>query len=87
MVCIPPFIDYLFRVYLIFWLLYFGLFQVKVQLVSKWNDGLHYYLVCGLLNLNIYMKLDLVVCCVLSGRGLCDGMITCPERSYRVWCV
>jgi len=21
-------------------------------------------------------------CCVLSGRGLCDGLITCPEESY-----
>ena len=28
-----------------------------------------------------------VVCCVLSGRGLCDGLITRPEESYRVWCV
>jgi hypothetical protein len=26
-------------------------------------------------------------CCVMSGRGLCDGLITCPEESYRVWCV
>jgi hypothetical protein len=24
-------------------------------------------------------------CCVLSGRGLCDGLITRPEESYRVW--
>jgi hypothetical protein len=24
---------------------------------------------------------------VLSSRGLYDGMITCPEESYRVWCV
>jgi len=24
---------------------------------------------------------------VLSGRGLCDGLITHPEESYRVWCV
>jgi hypothetical protein len=23
-------------------------------------------------------------CCVLSGRGLCDGLITCPEESYRL---
>ena len=23
-------------------------------------------------------------CCVLSGRGLCDGLITRPEMSYRV---
>jgi hypothetical protein len=22
---------------------------------------------------------------VLSGRGLCDGLITCPEESYRLW--
>ena len=26
-------------------------------------------------------------CCVLSGRGLCDGLITHPEESYRLWCV
>ena len=24
-------------------------------------------------------------CCVLSGRGLCDGLITLPEESYRLW--
>ena len=26
-------------------------------------------------------------CCVLSGRGLCDGPITRQEESYRLWCV
>jgi len=26
-------------------------------------------------------------CCVLSGRGLCDELITYPEESYRLWCV
>jgi len=26
-------------------------------------------------------------CCVLSGRDLCDELITCPEESYRLWCV
>jgi len=26
-------------------------------------------------------------CCVLSGRGLCDELITRPEESYRQWCV
>ena len=24
-------------------------------------------------------------CCVLSGRDLCDGLITRPEESYRMW--
>jgi len=24
-------------------------------------------------------------CCVLSGRGLCDGLVTRPEESYRMW--
>ena len=24
---------------------------------------------------------------MLSGRGLCDEMITSPEESYRLWCV
>jgi hypothetical protein len=26
-------------------------------------------------------------CCVLSGRGLCDQLITCTEEFYRLWCV
>ena len=26
-----------------------------------------------------------VVCC--AGRSLCDGLITHPEESYRLWCV
>jgi len=25
-------------------------------------------------------------CCVLSGRGLCDELITHPEESYQLWC-
>jgi len=25
-------------------------------------------------------------CCVLSGRGLCDELITHPEESYRMRC-
>jgi len=32
----------------------------------------------------------MIVCCecfVLSGRGLCDELITRPEESYRLWCV
>ena len=27
------------------------------------------------------------VLCVLSGRGLCDKLITRPEKYYRLWCV
>ena len=26
-------------------------------------------------------------CCVLSGGGLCDELITRPEESYPLWCV
>ena len=26
-------------------------------------------------------------CCLLSGTGLCDELITRPEESYRLWCV
>jgi hypothetical protein len=31
--------------------------------------------------------LSLVECCVLSSRGLCDGLLTRPEQSFRIWCV
>jgi hypothetical protein len=27
------------------------------------------------------------VLCALSGRGICDELITRPEESYRLWCV
>jgi hypothetical protein len=27
------------------------------------------------------------VCCVLSGRDLCEGLIPRPEEFYRLWCV
>jgi hypothetical protein len=30
---------------------------------------------------------DFCECCMLSGRGLCEELITRPEESYRVWCV
>jgi hypothetical protein len=26
-------------------------------------------------------------CCMLSGRGLCVGLINRPEETYRMWCV
>jgi hypothetical protein len=26
-------------------------------------------------------------CVSVSGRDLCDGLITRPEESYRLWCV
>ena len=29
--------------------------------------------------------IDVCLCCVLSGRRLCDGLITRPEESYRPW--
>jgi hypothetical protein len=29
--------------------------------------------------------MDVCLLCVLSVRGLCDELITCPEESYRLW--
>ena len=33
------------------------------------------------------MVVCLFECCVLSGGGLCDELITRPEEPYRLWCV
>ena len=33
------------------------------------------------------MDVCLFKCCVMSGRGLCDALITRPEESYQLWCV
>jgi len=43
----------------------------------------------GIVESNPAGNMDFVCCecCVLSGRGLCDRLITRPEESYRVWCV
>jgi len=35
----------------------------------------------------VWMSLVSFVCCVLSGRGLCVGLITRLEETYRVLCV
>jgi hypothetical protein len=44
----------------VFWFLYFYLFQVKVQLVSKWM--MDYTVICfWIVDFDIGMKLDLVV--------------------------
>ena len=29
--------------------------------------------------------MDVFLLCELSGRGLCDGLITRPEEFYRLW--
>jgi len=41
----------------------------------------------GIAGSNLIRATDmgLCECCVLSGRGLCDGPIPLPETSYRMW--
>ena len=53
-----------------------GVGQLSHSLVGIW--------VCVLPGAWIFVACE---CCVLSGRGLCVGLITRPEESYRVWCV
>jgi len=60
---------------------------------SRWPRGLAW--VCGLLLACWHCGFESRLghgclsceCCVLSGRGLCVGLIPRPEESYRVWCV
>jgi len=42
-------------------------------------------LLAGIVGSNPAAGMDGCLCCVLSGRGLCDGLITRPEKSYRLW--
>src|SRR5215470_10337116 len=66
----------------------------KYYFFSQWrNSGLRRgSAAVRLLGLRVRMPLRAWMsvsceCCVLSGRGLCVGLITRPEKSYRVWCV
>ena len=48
-------------------------------------------LLAGIAGSNLAEGMDICLesgeCCVLPGKGLCVGLITRPEESYRVWCV
>jgi hypothetical protein len=66
---------------------FYDLVPVPVAMLSKaW--------VCGRLPARLWVRIPLRAwmfvcceCCVLSGRRLCDELITRPEESYRLWCV
>jgi hypothetical protein len=59
---------------------------------SHWLRGLrHRSAAAGLLRLWVRIPPEAwtfvcCVCCVLSGRGLCDELITRPKEFYRLWC-
>ena len=60
---------------------------------SQWPSGLRHWSTAAYLMefcVRIPPWARMSVCCercVLSGRGLCVGLITHPEEYYRVWCV
>jgi hypothetical protein len=61
---------------------------------SQWPRGLRLWpMAARLLRLWVrippgaWMFICCEYCCVLSGRSLCDELITRPEGSYRLWCV
>jgi hypothetical protein len=60
---------------------------------SQWSRGLWRRSTAARL-LRLWVRIPprawMSICCecyVLSGRGLCDELITRPEESYRLWCV
>ena len=60
---------------------------------SQWPRGLRHGSVAARL-LRLWVRIPpgawmfvCCECCVLSGRGLCDELITRPVESYRLWCV
>ena len=66
---------------------------LPVRRQSQWPRGLRYGSAAAHL-LRSWVRIPpgawMFVCCecyALSGRGLCDELITRPEKSYRLWCV
>ena len=41
----------------------------------------------GIMGLNPTGSMDVCLLCVVRKKGLCDELVTCPEKSYRLWCV
>ena len=67
--------------------------EIYVKSRSQWPRGLRYSSVAACL-LRSWVRIPprawmpvCCECCVLSGRGLCDELITRPEESYRLCCV
>jgi hypothetical protein len=81
--------------YSITWIIKSGIQVMKIlscNCRSRWPRGLRR--MCAavwLLGLRVRIPLEAWLsvsceCCVFSDRGLCVGLITRPEESYRVWC-
>jgi len=51
---------------------------------EAWVSGRSLAGIVGLIPTGAWMSCLLRV---LWSRGLCDGSVTCPEESYRLWCV
>ena len=51
---------------------------------KAWICGLS---LAGILCSNPAGGMSVFECCVVSGRGLCDGTFNRPDESYRVWCM
>jgi len=63
-------------------------FNKVIECRSQWPRGLRRRSTAARLLrswVRIPPRVWMFVCCVLSGRGLCDGLITRPEESYRLW--
>ena len=75
-------------------LFFFNIMSIKLYLCrSQWPRGLRRRSAAARL-LRLWVPIPpgawifvCCECCVLSGRGLCDELITRPEESYRLWCV
>jgi len=72
---------------------YINIFIICVPCRSQWPRGLRHTSAAARL-LRLWVRIPpgpwmsvYCDCCVLSGRGLCDELITRLQRSYRLWCV
>ena len=70
-------------------------YKVKLYLCftrrrSQWPRALESWVcghsLAGFVVLNLARGVNVCCLCVLSGRGLCGGVITHPEESYQLWC-
>jgi len=73
--------------------LYYNIYLIEISSRSQWPRGLKRRSEAARL-LRSWVRIPagewMCVCfewCELSGRGLCDELITRPEESYRLWCV
>jgi len=63
---------------------FIGVWKWPIPVVARSKAWVYGRSLAGIVGSNPAGGMDVCLCCVISGKGLCDGLITRPEKSYQL---